>query len=71
MTVQQEVEDENAVEGLNFACAVMIVVAVVVVVVAKEHQLFEMDLVVLEYLLIDSLVDHNKDDHVEEEVQSK
>jgi hypothetical protein len=67
--VRQEVADDNVVEGLNFACAVMTVAVVVVVV--REHQLFEMDLVVLEYLSIDSLVNHNKDDHVKEEVQAK
>jgi hypothetical protein len=52
---------------LHFVFSVVVVVAAVVL----EHQLFGMDLMVLEYQSIDLLVDHNKDDHVEQEVQAK
>jgi len=58
--VQPEVEVETFVEYLHFVFSVAVVVAVVL-----EHQLFGMDLMVLEYQSIDLLVDHNKDDHVE------
>ncbi len=60
MMVQPEVEVEIVVEYLHFVFSVAVVVAVVL-----EHQLFGMDLMVLEYQSIDLLVDHNKDDHVE------
>jgi len=59
--VQPQVEVETFVEYLHFVFAVAVVVAAVVL----EHQLFGMDLMVLEYQSIDLLVDHNKDDHVE------
>jgi len=61
MFVQQEREVGSVVEHLNF---VFDVAAAVVVVVVKEPQPFEMDLMVLEYPPVDSLVNHNKDDHV-------
>jgi hypothetical protein len=67
MFVQQEREVGSVVEHLNFVfdvAAAAVVVVVVVVVVVKEPQLFEMDLMVLEYPPVDSLVNHNKDDHV-------
>ncbi len=67
MMVQSEVEVETFVEYLHFVFSVVVVVAAVVL----EHQLFGMDLMVLEYQSIDLLVDHNKDDHVEQEVQAK
>jgi hypothetical protein len=65
MFVQQEREVGSVVEHLNFVFDVAAAVVVVVVaVVVKEPQPFEMDLMVLEYPPVDSLVDHNKDDHV-------
>jgi len=63
MMVQPQVEVETFVEYLHFVFAVA--AAVVVAAVVLEHQLFGMDLMVLEYQSIDLLVDHNKDDHVE------